>query len=154
MDITNEESVKKGLKEVSKAVSSLRAVVNVSGVMFMGSLIEEGEGRLNQIMQVNLMGIERVNRLFFPLVEKEKGRFINFSSEYGTYQVVPFNAFYITNNHAVESYSDGLRRELKYNGIPVITIRPGAVKIEMENSTSSIFIAINDKSTHYKVVLK
>lgn len=51
-------------------------------------------------------------------------------------------------------YSDGLRRELKYNGIPVITIRPGAVKIEMENSTSSIFIAINDKSTHYKVVLK
>ena len=89
MDITNEESVKKGLKEVSKAVSSLRAVVNVSGVMFMGSLIEEGEGRLNQIMQVNLMGIERVNRLFFPLVEKEKGRFINFSSEYGTYQVVP-----------------------------------------------------------------
>ena len=89
MDITNEESVKKGLKEVSKAVSSLRAVVNVSGVMFMGSLIEEGEGRLNQIMQVNLMGMERVNRLFFPLVEKEKGRFINFSSEYGTYQVVP-----------------------------------------------------------------
>ena len=53
MDITNEESVKKGLEEMSKVVSSLRAVVNVSGVMFMGSLIEDGEGILNQILDRN-----------------------------------------------------------------------------------------------------
>ena len=98
--------------------------------------------------------MERINRLFFPLVEKEEGRFIDFSSEYGTYQVVPFNAFYITNKHAEESYSDGLRRELKYNGIPVVTIKPVALKTEMENSTSAIFKAITDNSTHYKGVLK
>ena len=53
MDVTNEESVKKGLEEVSKGVSSLRAVVIVSGIMFMGSLIEEGEGILNQILDGN-----------------------------------------------------------------------------------------------------
>ena len=53
MDITNEESVTKGLEEVSKVVSSLRAVVNVSGVMFVSSLIEEGEGILNQILDRN-----------------------------------------------------------------------------------------------------
>ena len=53
MDITNEESVKKGLEEVSKVVSSLRAVVNVSSVMFVSSLIEEGEGILNQILDIN-----------------------------------------------------------------------------------------------------
>ena len=53
MDVTNEESVKKGLEEVSKVVSSLRAVVNVSGVMFVSSLIEEGEGILNQILDRN-----------------------------------------------------------------------------------------------------
>ena len=75
-----------------------------------------------------LIGMVRINRLFFPLVEKEKGRVIDFSSEYGTYLVVPFNAFYITNKHAEESYSDGLRRELKYVGIPFVTIRPGHLK--------------------------
>ena len=53
MDITNEESVKKGLEEMSKVVSSLRAVVNVSSVMFVRSLIEEGEGILNQILDGN-----------------------------------------------------------------------------------------------------
>ena len=41
MDVTNEESVKEGLEEVSKVVSSLKAVVIVSGVMFVGSLIED-----------------------------------------------------------------------------------------------------------------
>ena len=101
-----------------------------------------------------MIGMERINRLFFPLVEKEKGRFIDFSSEYGTCQVVPFNAFYTISKHSVESYSNDLRREPKYNGIPVVTIKPVALKTEMENSTSAIFIAINDKSTHYKVVLK
>ena len=53
MDITNEESVKKGLEVVSKVVSSLKAVVIVSGVMFIASLIEEGEGILNQILDRN-----------------------------------------------------------------------------------------------------
>lgn len=85
---------------------------------------------------------------------RKKGRFIDYSSEYGIYLVVPFNAFYTTNKHTEESYSDGLRRELKYIGIPVVTIRSGSFKTEMENSTSSIFKAITDKSTHYKVVLK
>ena len=58
MDITNEESVKKRLEEVPKVVSSLRAVVNVSGVMFVSSLIEEGEGILNQILDENRKSIQ------------------------------------------------------------------------------------------------
>lgn len=53
MDITSEECVKKGLKEVSKVVSSLKAVVNVSSEILVGTLIEDGEGRLNQILDGN-----------------------------------------------------------------------------------------------------
>ena len=87
-------------------------------------------------------------------MRKKKGRFINFSIEYGTYQVVPFNAFYTIKMKAIESYSNDLRRVLKYIGIPVVTIKPVALKTEMENSASAIFKAITDKSTHYKVVLK
>ena len=58
MDITNEESVKKRLEEVPKVVSSLRAVVNVSCIMFIGSLIEEEEGILNQILDENRKSIQ------------------------------------------------------------------------------------------------
>lgn len=68
--------------------------------------------------------------------------------------MVPFNAFYTISKYSVESYSNDLRRELKNNGIPVVTIRPVELKTEMENSTSAIFKAITDKSTHYKGVLQ
>lgn len=43
---------------------------------------------------------------------------------------------------------------LKYNGIAVVTIRSGAFKTERVNSTSAIFKAITDKTTHYKGVMK
>lgn len=152
MDVSDEGSVLAAFKKISPITDRLDAVVNVSGIMFMGSLIEEPAGRLEQIMNVNLFGMDRVNRIFFPMIEKGRGRILNFSSEYGTYAVVPFNAFYTASKHAVESYSDGLRRELKYLGIPVITIRPGAFKTDMEKSTTDIFTQITEKSVHYKAI--
>lgn len=60
----------------------------------------------------------------------------------------------ITDRRAVEVYSEGLRRELCYLGIPVIVIRPGAFKTKMESSTAEIFAGICQKTTHYRGVLK
>ena len=153
MDVTSTESIRAAYERVSAVTDRLDAVINVAGIMFMGSLIEENPDRMQKIIDVNLLGMCRVNQIFFPMVEKAKGRYLNFSSEYGTYAVVPFNGFYTATKHAVESYSDGLRRELKYIGIPVITIRPGAFKTEMESSTADIFQKITEKSTHYKDIL-
>lgn len=154
VDVTNEESVCAAFETVKKQTETLAAIVNTAGIMFMGSLIEEPSGRLEQIINVNIIGTERINRVFFPLIESGRGRIINFSSEYGRYTTIPFNAFYTISKHAVESYSDGLRRELQYLGIPVITVRPGAFKTEMEKSTAEIFVRIKNGSTHYKKILE
>ena len=154
MDVTSEEAVQAAFGRISAVTDRLDAVVNVCGVMFMGSLIEEPAGRLEQIMRVNLLGMERVNRVFFPMIEKGHGRILNFSSEFGTYAVIPFNAFYTISKHAVESYSDGLRRELQYLGIPVVTIRPGAFRTDMEKSIEPIYKKIVASSTHYRSVLE
>ncbi len=154
MDVTDLESIRAAYDAVAQVTDRLDAVINVAGIMFMGSLIEEAPERMGRIINVNLLGMCRVNQVFFPMVEKAKGRFLNFSSEYGTYAVVPFNGFYTTTKHAVESYSDGLRRELKYIGIPVVTIRPGAFKTEMESSTADIFRKITENSVHFRPVLE
>lgn len=154
MDITSQESVEEAREAVSEYTDRLDAIVNISGVMFMGSVLDLPAERMQQILNVNLIGMYRVNRTFFPMVEKAKGRIINFSSEYGTYAVVPFNAFYTTSKHAVESYSDGLRRELRYLGIPVVTIRPGAFKTDMEKSTADQFSRLIATSAHFSDVLK
>ena len=154
VDVTSEQSVQKAFNIVAGETDALRAIVNTSGIMFMGSLIEEPPGRLEQIVSVNLLGTDRINRVFFPLIENGRGRIINFSSEYGKYTTIPFNAFYTISKHAVESYADGLRRELQYLGIPVITVRPGAFKTDMEKSTEEIFFRIKNNSTHYEKILE
>lgn len=58
----------------------------------MGSLVEENVEYMSKILEVNVSGMARINNLFFPLVERAKGRFINFLSEYGKFCALPFTA--------------------------------------------------------------
>lgn len=149
-DITSREQVEKAKDEILKVTDHLDVIINVAGIMMMGSLIEEHAEKLIKMMNINVGGMALMNEIFAEMIIKGKGRIINFSSEYGTYTTVPFNAFYTITKHAVESYSDGLRRELKYIHIPVITIRPGAFKTNMEKGASSNFERICANTTHYK----
>lgn len=150
MNVTSRESVEKAYAEVSEKTDHLEGIINIAGAMYMGSLIEEPAETMKRILDINVYGMCLVNEVFFPLIEKGHGRIINCSSEYGTYATVPFNAFYTASKHAVECYSDGLRRELRYLGIPVVTIRPGAFKTKMETGTADAFATICAKTTHYK----
>lgn len=151
-DVTSSESVQSAFNTVSSFTDKLDAIINTAGIMFMGSVVEQSADLMQKIMDVNVVGMCRVNQVFFPLVENARGRIINFSSEYGKYTTVPFHAFYTASKHAVESYTDGLRRELKYLGIKVITIRPGAFDTEMTASTTPYFETICANTTHYNKV--
>lgn len=159
VDITKDESVKNAYIEVLKVTDRIDCIINTAGIMKFGSMIEEEPEVMERMIQTNVMGMYRINYFFMPLVEKScdnkyKGRIINFSSEYGKYKTIPFNGFYTLTKHAVESYTDGLRRELKYLGIKVITIRPGAFKTNMQKSIYNVFDNIIDKTEHYKRPLK
>lgn len=65
----------------------------------------------------------------------------------GTYQLVPFNTFKTICNHAFRVTLMLKKREMKklYSSV---TIRLGAFKSEMENTNSTIFKSITDKSIH------
>lgn len=149
-DITNREQIQNVFSAITKETDTLDVIINVAGIMMMGSLVAEPMEKLERMLKVNVCGMYLINEIFLPLIEKGKGRIINFSSEYGTYTAVPFNGFYTITKRAVETYSDVLRRELNYIGIPVITVRPGAFKTNMEKSIEQAFEAICEKTTHYK----
>lgn len=153
VDITNESELKAVYQEIVTYTNRIKAIINIAGIMRVGSLIEESTTYLERVLAVNVLGTYAVNHVFFPLLRVGQGRIINFSSEYGTYTTVPFNGFYTMSKHAVDSYSDGLRRELAPLGIKVSTIRPGAFKTEMENSALTAFEAFRERTTHYKAIL-
>lgn len=154
VDICDQEALKNVYREVSQFTDRLEAVVNVAGIMHTGSLIEEDVATIKKIFDVNVFGTYSVNQIFFPMLLKAKGRVINFSSEYGCYATAPFSGFYTASKHAVEAYSDGLRRELACFDIPVITVRPGAFKTDMEKGAHIEFEKFLKKTQLYQEALK
>ena len=148
-DITDPDSVRAAYGAVSAVTDTLSGIVNTAGIVFMGSLIEEDAELMQRILDVNVSGMARVNRTFFPLLEKGNGRIVNLSSEYGIFCSIPFHGFYTASKHAVECYTDSLRRELNFLGMKVVGIRPGAVNTPMTHGTVPQFDRIKQTTTHF-----
>jgi short-subunit dehydrogenase len=154
VDVTDEESIERAYDEVCKETNHLDALVNFSGVQQMGSLVEGDVEIVEKMLEVNLMGMVRMNKVFFPLIKQCNGRIINCSSECGWMTPQPFNGPYTLSKYAVEAYNDSLRRELMFLDIPVIKIQPGSFKTAMHDSTTSSFDKLIKGTSMYRDVLE
>ncbi|MCG8314952.1 MAG: SDR family NAD(P)-dependent oxidoreductase [Pseudomonadales bacterium] len=154
IDVTKTESVKEAYQQVAKNSDTLSAIVNFAGVLAVGSMIEIEETALQRVLDVNLMGTFRVNKAFFPLLQQGSSRIVNISSETGWQSGAPFNGAYAASKHAVEAYSDSLRRELALLEISVIKIQPGAFKTNMVGGMERNFRIAADHSKRFKKVLE
>lgn len=154
MDVVDQESINEALEEVSKVTDHLDAIINFSGIQKMSSLIEGDINIIKQSLDVNLLGMARVNKTFFPLIKKCNGRIINCSSECGWMTPQPFNGSYTLSKYAVEAYNDSLRRELMFLNIPVIKIQPGSFKTAMHGKTLDSFDKLINSTKMYREVLE
>lgn len=155
MDVVDQDSINEALEEVSQVTDHLDAIINFSGIQKMSSLIEGDINIIKQSLDVNLLGMARVNKTFFPLIKKCNGRIINCSSECGWMTPQPFNGSYTLSKYAVEAYNDSLRRELMFLDIPVIKIQPGSFKTAMHGKTLDSFDElINSTKMHREVLEK
>lgn len=150
LDVTDTQSVEDAAEKVAKDVDGLDGIVNFAGILAMGSLIEIKEETLAHLMDVNFMGMFRVNKAFFTLVQNRRGRIINISSEVGRLSGLPFNGPYCISKHAVETYSDSLRREVGTLGVSVVKIQPGPFKTDMVSGMERRFQQAVDESSLFK----
>ncbi|HSQ00001.1 MAG TPA: SDR family NAD(P)-dependent oxidoreductase [Candidatus Dormibacteraeota bacterium] len=154
VDVTDAASVERAARSVAKRVDGLDGVVNFAGILTVGSLIELSDEALSRVLDVNVMGTFRVNKAFFPLLLARKGRIVNISSETGWQSGMPFNGPYGMSKHAIEAYSDSLRRELMFLGVPVIKIQPGPFKTEMVAGIERHFARAAKESRHFGKLLR
>lgn len=130
VDITNNESIDKIFKQLSRNNVLLDAIINIAGIFNIDSFIEIDEPSLKRIFEVNLFATINVNKTFFKLLNKN-GRIIITSSEVAPLDPLPFNGIYNVTKTSLDAYSQALRQELNLLGIKVITIRPGAFKTNL-----------------------
>jgi NAD(P)-dependent dehydrogenase (short-subunit alcohol dehydrogenase family) len=153
LDVTNPGSVEAARVLVSGSCEGLDGIVNFAGILAVGSVIEIESETIRRVLDVNVMGTVRVNRALFPLVLARKGRIINISSETGWQSGMPFNGAYTMSKHAIEAYSDSLRRELMFLDIPVIKIQPGPFRTAMVAGIERDFTRAAEASTYFKELL-
>lgn len=137
VDVRSQESIDSAFAKISSATDCLEAIINFAGIIMMNSLVEISEADFIKIFDVNVFGAYRVNKTFLPLVLKNKGKIIVTTSELAPDKVIPFNSIYSISKKALDAYAEGLRMELGLLGVPVITLRPGAVSTDMLSSSDN-----------------
>ena len=150
MDITDKNSIENAFEKINSQTTELDAIINMAGKLIVGSVVEVSTDEVKRIMDVNLLGVYRVNKKFAPMLSNRTGKVIVISSETGKQTAAPFNGIYAMSKYALEAYSDALRRELIFLNIKVVKIQPGAFKTSMTKQVEDLFDNAENKSVLFK----
>lgn len=143
MDVCRKAEVEQAVEEVKTLLQGapLAALINNAGIAVFGPILHLPPEQIQQQFEVNVLGLLRVTQAFLPLLGAQAdftgtpGRLIHISSVSGLI-TTPFLSLYSASKFAVESISDGLRRELIIYGIPSISIQPGPTRSSIWDKTS------------------
>jgi hypothetical protein len=134
-DVTDAAAVAEAARETERRLggATLAGLVNNAGAAFPGPLLHQPLEDFRYQIEVNLIGQFAVTQAFAPLLGASPaprrgppGRIVNMSSVAGTV-ATPFLGAYAASKHALEGFSDALRRELTIYGVDVVVIEPGVV---------------------------
>ena len=134
-DVTDEAAVLAAAREVRAALDgeTLAGLVNNAGIAVTGPVLGLAADGFRRQLDVNVIGPVIATQAFAPLLGAEtplkgaKGRIVMVSSLAGK-NGNPLTSAYSASKHALEGFSESLRREMMLFGIDVIIVAPGAVK--------------------------
>jgi NAD(P)-dependent dehydrogenase (short-subunit alcohol dehydrogenase family) len=132
IDVTDADSIAAARDRVAEAVggAGLAGLVNNAGIAVPGPLEHLPMDELRRQLEVNLVGQVAVTQAFIPLLRTARGRIVNIGS-IGGRVALPMLGPYAASKHAIEGFSDSLRRELRPWGIEVSVVRPGPIATEI-----------------------
>lgn len=130
MDVTDEQSMADGVKNVLDAEGRIDVLINNAGYGWFGAIETTPLEEARRQQEVNVFGLARLCQLVLPTMRKQgNGRIINTSSIAGKI-VLQYGGWYNVSKFSVEALSDALRMELKPFGIDVSMIEPGGIKTD------------------------
>ncbi|MBB1023939.1 MULTISPECIES: SDR family NAD(P)-dependent oxidoreductase [unclassified Dietzia] len=134
VDVTDPVSLRALADRVRADHGRLDALITFAGVLGIGPLAETDPDRVQQVLDVNVMGTVRTVHAMFDLLRVTGGRVVLISSETGPQHGMPMNGAYAMSKHAIEAYGDSLRRELMFLGLDVVLVQPGPFRTGMTAS--------------------
>ncbi len=125
IDVTDDHSVNKGIRDAIQLLGGLDVVINNAGVGVIGMQEHFTPEDFQKLFDINVFGIQRINRAALPyLREKNSGLIIYVSSLLGRISL-PFYGPYNASKWAVEALAENYRVELSGFGIDSCIVEPG-----------------------------
>ena len=128
LDVTDAGQVAAAAGHVGRVVgeAGLWGLFNNAGITVNGPLEYVDLDGLRRQLEVNVVGQVAVTQAFMPLLRRARGRIVNTGSIAG-FTALPILGPYAMSKHAMEAFSDSLRRELRPWGIRVSLLQPGPI---------------------------
>lgn len=139
LDVRKDEDVEKARKLVEENIekNGLYAVVNNAGIGLFGLIEWNTMDQMQDVMNVNFLGMVRVTKAMLPMLKIGKGRIINISSMSGRLST-PMIGIYAASKFAMEAFSDSLRNEVNHWGVSVHIIEPTMYKTDIIKNEAMI----------------
>jgi NAD(P)-dependent dehydrogenase (short-subunit alcohol dehydrogenase family) len=160
-DITDEAAVLAGAREVRAALKgeTLAGLVNNAGIAVAGPVLGLAADEFRRQMDVNVIGPIIATQAFAPLLGSDPslkgpmGRIVMISSVAGK-TGNPLTSAYAASKHALEGFSESLRRELMLFGIDVVIVAPGPVKTPIWSKAEEVDISAYQNSPYFPALQK
>jgi NAD(P)-dependent dehydrogenase (short-subunit alcohol dehydrogenase family) len=131
MDVTDDASVRNGVKSVLEKAGKIDIVINNAGYGLTGALEETSIEEAQQQFDTNFFGVLRVIQAVLPAMRRERsGRIVNVSSALG-FLPAPFNGIYGASKYALEGYTETLDHEVRIFGIRAVLVEPVFTKTKI-----------------------
>ncbi|WP_330554353.1 SDR family NAD(P)-dependent oxidoreductase [Roseburia sp. 499] len=122
-------------KRIKEDGLEINILINNAGIGLIGSAENIDFGKEEQMMQLNMITVVQLCRLFLvEMYERKEGKILNVAST-GAFQPGPYTASYYATKSFVLSYSRAIRREAAKNGVQVCTLCPGTTDTEFFHRT-------------------
>lgn len=160
LDLLQIESISE-LPQILKTkfqIEKLDGLVNNAGIAQAGPFLDQNFSEIENTIHLNVLALMKITQVLLPLLgakpgSNHAGTIVNISSISGT-GGPPFLAAYAASKHAVEGFSDVLRKELMLFGIKVVVIGPGSIKTPIWTKGFDVALTRYEKSIYANAFAK
>ena len=124
-DLARPESPEEIRREIERRELAIEVLVNNAGFAIHGPLAGTELTAASELMQVNMVALTLLTRLFLPgMLARGHGRILNVAST-AAFQPGPYMAIYYASKAYVLSFTHALAEELRDTGVTATALCPG-----------------------------
>lgn len=125
-DVSDKEDINQFAQYILNLDKPIDILINNAGIFIPGSVYNEAEGSLEEMLQVNLFSAYHLTRKLIPqFIAQKKGTIFNICS-IASFTPYPNGGSYSISKYALSGFTKNLREEMKPFGIKVCGVYPGA----------------------------